>query len=89
MSVEVKIPENASEPFDYYLNLFKKQLNKDGILIEYKKRMFYEKPSEKRHKKYIKRKRKLKRKKLLFQSKRKYNLKWIFLKKKKKMMQNE
>lgn len=43
---EVKL--NKDEPIDKALRKFKKEVRKEGILQELKRREFYEKPSEKR-----------------------------------------
>jgi small subunit ribosomal protein S21 len=41
------------ESFEFALRRFKKQCEKDGILIEVRKRQFFEKPSLRRKKKAI------------------------------------
>ena len=38
--------KRPNEPFDKVLRRFKKQVKEEGILLEVKKREFYEKPSE-------------------------------------------
>jgi small subunit ribosomal protein S21 len=55
-----------NEPFELALKRFKKEVEKEGILSELKKRQFYEKPSVRRKKKQMAaRKRLLKRLKRL------------------------
>ena len=42
-----------NEPFELALKRFKKEVEKEGILSELKKRQFYEKPSVRRKKKQM------------------------------------
>ncbi|RLE44455.1 30S ribosomal protein S21 [Candidatus Woesearchaeota archaeon] len=44
------VKRKDGETFEEMLKRFKKVITKDGILQEYKKRQFYEKPSERRKK---------------------------------------
>ncbi len=46
---EIKVGENES--LDNALRRFKKQCARTGVMKEYRKRTYYEKPSEKRKKK--------------------------------------
>lgn len=52
---EVKLGKD--EPIDRALKKFKREVRKEGILMELKKREFYEKPSEKRKRREAKAKR--------------------------------
>ena len=52
------IKVNENEPFENALRRFKKQCDKEELIKEMKKRERYEKPSERRRKKYIKSQRK-------------------------------
>ena len=45
---------DKGEPLDRVLRKLKKQLEKEGLFKELKKREFYEKPNQKRRKKYLK-----------------------------------
>jgi small subunit ribosomal protein S21 len=53
--VEIKVIDNQVEQA---LKIFKRQLAKDGVLKEMKKRRFYEKPSVKRKRKQAEARRK-------------------------------
>ena len=51
--------DNASEEaFDKVLRKFKNQVKKSGIIKELRDRMYFQKPSEKRHQQKLKAKRK-------------------------------
>lgn len=52
---EIKLGKD--EPIDRALKKFKREVRKEGILLELKKREFYEKPSEKRKRREAKAKR--------------------------------
>ena len=53
---EVRVGEN--EPFEVALKRFNKKVQNDGILSEYRRRQFFEKPSVIRKKKRATKKRK-------------------------------
>jgi small subunit ribosomal protein S21 len=63
----VEIDEN--EPIDKALRRFKKECQKAGVLAEYRKREYYEKPSVKRRRKLEAAKRKERRRKLKIERK--------------------
>ena len=48
MTVLAEIKLAKDEPIEKALRKFKREVRKEGILLELKKREFYEKPSEKR-----------------------------------------
>ncbi|MBU0533782.1 MAG: 30S ribosomal protein S21 [Candidatus Omnitrophica bacterium] len=45
---------DKGEPLDKVLRKFKRQLEREGLFKELRRREFYEKPTEKRRKKYLK-----------------------------------
>jgi small subunit ribosomal protein S21 len=45
---------DKGEPLDKVLRKFKRLLEREGLFKELKKREYYEKPTEKRRKKYLK-----------------------------------
>jgi small subunit ribosomal protein S21 len=45
---------DKGEPLDKVLRKFKRQLEREGLFKELRRREFYEKPAEKRRKKYLK-----------------------------------
>ncbi|HIE44013.1 MAG TPA: 30S ribosomal protein S21 [Candidatus Omnitrophica bacterium] len=47
------------EPLDRALRRLKKQVEKEGLLRELREREYYEKPSQKRRKKYLKAQKKI------------------------------
>jgi small subunit ribosomal protein S21 len=55
INVEVK-PRDKNEPFEKVVRRFIKKCKKEGVVERYRERMYYEKPSVKRKKERVKRK---------------------------------
>jgi len=59
--VNVKVVlRKAKNDVNFLIKKFMKKVKKEGILEEYKERMFYQKPSEKRRKKRLRKQRAIK-----------------------------
>lgn len=49
--VNIEVTVGRHEPFDKILRIFKRKVNENGIIQEFRENTFYEKPSDKKRKK--------------------------------------
>jgi len=62
------VTSRDNEEFDIMLKRFRKKVESDGINTEFKSRLAYEKPSERKKRKQMKAQRKIKKKQMKNQS---------------------